>query len=53
VRRFLEDADVRVDVTDHQGADALEASRRQHHFSVVSLLRAYPVGHRRDNIFQG
>jgi ankyrin repeat protein len=53
VRRFLEDADVCVDVTDHQGLDALEAARRQHHFSVISLLRTYPVGHRRDNIFQG
>jgi ankyrin repeat protein len=53
VRRLLKDANVRVDVRDHQGADALEAARRQHHFGVIGLLRANPVGHRRNNIFQG
>jgi ankyrin repeat protein len=52
VRRLLEDADVRVDIKDHQGADALMAARRQHHFGVIDLLRAHQAGHRRDDNLQ-
>jgi hypothetical protein len=51
MRRFLKDADVYIDILDHQGVDALEAAQRQHHFSIISLLQAYPVGHHCDNIF--
>ncbi|RHZ51560.1 uncharacterized protein CDV56_105461 [Aspergillus thermomutatus] len=52
VRRLLEDADVRVDVRDHEGIDALKAAENRHHHDVVGLLQAFREGHHRvDGIF--
>jgi hypothetical protein len=52
VRRLLEDAEVQIDIEDHQGRDALEAARSQYHFDVVRLLRTSRAGHRRDVTLQ-
>lgn len=48
MKRLLADADVRVDVEDHERMDALAAAMSQYHFEVGRLLRARRFGLRYD-----
>ncbi|KAF7183608.1 hypothetical protein CNMCM7691_003887 [Aspergillus felis] len=47
VERFLLDDDIRVDMRDDDGIDALNAASQQYHFDIVRLLRTHRPEHHR------